>query len=808
MPLINIDNQPLGFNHSDTKPSDCFGCDTRDEYCIPFLPGDPVFQQFTQTPCQQSIACDGDFSAIDSGAEAITDGNFNALGTEEIVNGTFTGNANGWTLGTGWAYNVNNVRKTAGVASNISQILSNPTVANAVYRVDFTIANRTAGTITATLYSGPNVSGAVVSTNATHTQYIKTTGSCIGFSLTASSTFDGDIDSISVKRITASWDFGDEWFISAGGFAAITNSLTNTSFLQVIGAINATTDYTVSIDIEAGGSGGMRVFVGGTGSAFFTLTGAAQTITFNITSAATFDFSILGTIGANIEISSVSVIEIDGACWDFNTNLWTIGTESLCKIPGSGDTLTNAATLTADKYYQVKISVVGMTQGEVQMSVNAITGALITADGTYTQYFTPAVNSNVVIYADAAFDGCLFNFEIFELKKDFVFQLIDPAGNLVAIISDNGGIAYNRVRYDEDYVTIKFLLDEILDTGGHNISYGCYRIYSFDTCELQYEEIVTDGDFALTPDSMLGYIDGTYWVSDGDPFGTIDIIAEEIVFDNPGTSSTGMDIFNCWDGYDAVTLSYLQNPKIPMGAHNYRIEFDVLENNDPVNILMQVFMGGSNVYANPSTVGHHTLYLYNVDPTLTNRFVRFICNFTGVSGHVRADNISVHRIEPYDTTFTSKCIEYKDPELADDCLQYMQAYGTDDNMGFKFYDDFGVNIFKLGHRLYIRSINPNYPEEKETDLYSEGTKGHHYAQSEETFTLLTDHLPEWIHKTIRIQRICEHFEIGNPLGTFKEWYCLPGDLQPEWTRTADSHIAPVRFEIQKKIEGVKFFRRL
>lgn len=35
--------------------------------------------------------------------------NANTVGSELVVNGNFTGNANGWTLGQGWSYNVNNV---------------------------------------------------------------------------------------------------------------------------------------------------------------------------------------------------------------------------------------------------------------------------------------------------------------------------------------------------------------------------------------------------------------------------------------------------------------------------------------------------------------------------------------------------------------------------------------------------------------------------------------------------------------------------------------------------------------------------
>jgi len=61
-------------------------------------------------------------------------------------NGTFNGNANGWGLGTGWAYNTNKVTKTAGTASNLSQNVEGILEGGKTYRVIFTVT-RTAGTL-------------------------------------------------------------------------------------------------------------------------------------------------------------------------------------------------------------------------------------------------------------------------------------------------------------------------------------------------------------------------------------------------------------------------------------------------------------------------------------------------------------------------------------------------------------------------------------------------------------------------------------------------------------------------------------
>jgi len=67
-------------------------------------------------------------------------------GAEKLANGTFTGNANGWSLGTGWNYNTNLVRKDATGTGTLTQALTNmttPIIAGETYQLSFTISNKT-----------------------------------------------------------------------------------------------------------------------------------------------------------------------------------------------------------------------------------------------------------------------------------------------------------------------------------------------------------------------------------------------------------------------------------------------------------------------------------------------------------------------------------------------------------------------------------------------------------------------------------------------------------------------------------------
>lgn len=71
-----------------------------------------------------------------------------------ITNGTFAGNADGWTLGDGWAYVSNNVQKNAdgeGTLTQISGDMIDPLVELETYRLSFKLTSFTAGSVTVSI---------------------------------------------------------------------------------------------------------------------------------------------------------------------------------------------------------------------------------------------------------------------------------------------------------------------------------------------------------------------------------------------------------------------------------------------------------------------------------------------------------------------------------------------------------------------------------------------------------------------------------------------------------------------------------
>lgn len=110
-----------------------------------------------------------------------------------LYNGNFTGNANGWTLGSGWAYSSNNVVHSAGNTANLEQTLL-PVAQKCPYRITFCICNRTAGSVTVSL--GGGTASAARSTDATYEEIVTCGTTNYTLAFTPTSDFDGSIDNV------------------------------------------------------------------------------------------------------------------------------------------------------------------------------------------------------------------------------------------------------------------------------------------------------------------------------------------------------------------------------------------------------------------------------------------------------------------------------------------------------------------------------------------------------------------------------------------------------------------------------------
>lgn len=117
-------------------------------------------------------------------------------GVERVSNGTFTGNATGWTLASGWAYSSNTVIKNGAGTGALEQSIG--AQANEIYILTGTVSNWTAGTTLTPSIGGVN--GTALTGNGAFTQYIITTGTG-NLKFTPTTDVRCTVDGIGAKKI-------------------------------------------------------------------------------------------------------------------------------------------------------------------------------------------------------------------------------------------------------------------------------------------------------------------------------------------------------------------------------------------------------------------------------------------------------------------------------------------------------------------------------------------------------------------------------------------------------------------------------
>lgn len=248
--------------------------------------------------------------------------------SEQLTNGTFTGNANDWTLASGWAYNSNAVDKNAGGTGTLAHNTF-AAVAGHTYRLTYVISNWTAGSVQPRIGSQ---GGASVGANGTYAELI-TAYDTAGFSFTPTDDARLTVDNVSIRDVTSSPEL-----VKNGDFSQSAWGWTGTGLIA---------DTTVAPFAQHQ----YRV-----------------------------NFSITGCTGLTT-----------GGCFTGGTTGWTLGsgwaygTDNVNKSSDGTGTLTNNAfSPTASASYAVSYTISNLTAGTVQASLGGINGTERSANGTYT----------------------------------------------------------------------------------------------------------------------------------------------------------------------------------------------------------------------------------------------------------------------------------------------------------------------------------------------------------------------------------------------------------------------------------------
>lgn len=180
-----------------------------------------------------------------------------------LTNGTFTGNATGWTLGAAWHYGTNVVNKDTDGVTTLVEDAGTPVI-NTYYDVTFTISALSVGSVTPSI---GGASGTTVSDNGTYVQRILTVDGATCLTFTPSSTARFTIDSVSavavpsvrVTYVTQSWKevwdnlVQDESITLATGDNTLGEVITATNDRTLAGASNWTNVNIATYDETTGG---------------------------------------------------------------------------------------------------------------------------------------------------------------------------------------------------------------------------------------------------------------------------------------------------------------------------------------------------------------------------------------------------------------------------------------------------------------------------------------------------------------------------------------------------------------------------
>lgn len=223
-----------------------YSCEPTKEFCLPVLRNaESLYLQFKQTPCGGNLVCDG---------------NFEFSPTEILTNTEFLGGTTGWTLGAGWAYGTDNVEHTPGSTANLLQG-GHTFLTGKTYLVTVTFSNRTVGGIKPFIGAGNTAISIQQGTGGTTTRYITMTTDETDFWLAPTTDFDGTVEMVSVKLVSACWEFDNSWILSDGSACHVPGTAGNIA--QTIILPSVSTYYNANFIVRGITKGFMDVLIGG-----------------------------------------------------------------------------------------------------------------------------------------------------------------------------------------------------------------------------------------------------------------------------------------------------------------------------------------------------------------------------------------------------------------------------------------------------------------------------------------------------------------------------------------------------------------
>lgn len=767
MPLYANKSQPYFLDPESPNRIDCVG-----EYCYPVNAGDVVHWQGFQTPCGVSLVEDPEF------------GDF-TLGAELISNGSFMGSAAGWVLGAGWSWVPDQVDHF-GFANDLSQTPLG-LVVGTFYEVSFDFT-RTSGSLKVVFGNGvEETSSQIFDTTGTQTfslVFLDTVTDIIRFVPTGSGANIFSVDNVSVKEITyTSWNPNGAWQLG-DGLACHVDGQVGDLEETVANYILTALYYQV----------------------YFTLSGVVQG------SVEVFASDIsLGTFTSDGIYTKYATPLVDGVL-KFTPSSDFIGCVSLPKV-----------FLLSNSYVAILADANGNNY-DVSDSVTY-----------YEDWVTLALNFqerefDYGCYTLELLDSCLVNGANLVTNPNFTnqgddwsgYQYTDYSANTMRVYFDplNGPNVGPDLIVNGDFGTGDFtgwtagagwsvVGNKARHTPGNTATLSqsvTITIPPAPTVSHKWVRFTisnrTAGSITLTlsNDTTVSFtqnavilmrffnlsIDGLVTFSIN-PSSDFDGDIDDISLNEVGT---------IWAG--GGTNYNIQNTL--MAAGNYEMEFEIISTTALGAIVGIGIQGMTQPVQYFSAVGVHTVSLPNYVPGTQIPYLSIAFVADGayyVAGEIVIDNVVVRRVEPFDATYTSQCLNYQNVHQN---TKMIKAWCDQQALGFEFTN----TGYYLQQRCRLRSMNPQYPNRTLIAKSGTGDSRLNYSEFETYWIMALDYMDESAHTAMAAMLSCDHLLIGdgNPI----EYTSDGEEYTPQWVDTYS--LAPARVRVREKENGQLFNRHL
>jgi hypothetical protein len=781
MPLLRNKHQPY---FPDPDAPNNYNCDG-EQYCHPVQVGDTVMSQFYQTPCNNNEVEDPEFDDL-------------TLGAEEVENGNFTTDpALDWILGPGFTWdNVNfRVDATAVNGDTLQQTIPSLVVGK-FYRITFDI-NITQGDCLVLLGYGDPLQTSTPLITATGSYSFDLQFNAAGFehiTLFGGNNFTGWVDNISVKAITyGKWINNDAWALSEGAACHIVGNV-DLLVEDVSNYIDANKYYKVSFTVTNRSAGSVRVY-------------AANVFSSYVNQNGTFTFWLTPT--ANGVLSFEPTIDFDGCI--SSPSVYLLRTDYTAELLDTDDVI-RADVSDRFSYFEDYVTL------QFQFQDYELPGGC---------YRLKVYDQCIIASDNLVFNGDFANGYDFWTRNNS-FSQYDVTGNQMKLIFSPftvGAIDYIS-NGDFSSGTDWFINPGWTIAGGKAIHTPGNTGALLQTMTLPAPPppaisftytvgfTVTNWTAGTITVKLGNAVNGTTYTWKGnDTF---------VQFYNPRQSGSVDIVFTPSSNFDGEIddvkavinphsdFPFLTNAAQPLFTPGtYQTEWEIISSSDPGISARAQLLTALPAPPYESGVAVHS---YTQNFTNNGGNVILVANFNKTSpdypqsnkvvGFIVVDNVSVEKIEPFEATYETECLNYNENGFP----RSKMIVGWCDQPSFGF--EFDNTGFRLQQRAIVRSIAPVYP--KQVDVMKSGTGNARltYAEIEKYWQLHTEFASETFHDAMSAIVSCDHFQIGDIEGSGVEYVAQPEDYTPNWQGDGSYSLATSVINLRVKDKGQVFNRHI